>query len=476
MFVQYDSIGFACEQVLEFSQTPVYSEDGADYLYTHIRVRVRAVWNPSATYAVDGEGDPMVGAASIEELRHRLSQPRKVLKVRVPSGGAGSSNILVTSPMLDPNGSRYACDAKNGPFPIGQPVIHIIAEKTCIVDFGCETFLNECAEARPMLSHRWQARHDISRDYYTTRTIQGVAVFRTDVMERNVLNPDDFRSILLHPVPVGFKRDSVNVDVSSDNTTLRYTIVDEEKTLTIANADRGITRVEGTFTYMKGVGTASLGNTRGAAAAGSIGGPVGTVLGGTIGAVVDAAGAFPPATYRLNVRVWGQKDTTRATLIRAVARLLATFHMDADNAAGLGGIIGGAIAFFFANKVITIDIVDKFVEATVTLNVASGLELIRAGGVGIGMGVGASAILPPNPDVDPEGFTDNLGDFATLAASSGHAPKNDNGARGTYMAHLYAQALLASCAGPRKPDPQRTEKYNIQSDTAYNTPGEQPGT
>lgn len=143
-------------------------------------------------------------------LRHILSQPRQQLVV-----GVGTVESL-RSPR-----KGFTVDSHNGPKPIQWDVVQISGTKTFIVDFAIQVALNECylfntKAPSVLLSHRWQMMGETDQDGYTTRYIQGRAVFNTEKLLAVGGQADDFRDALFHPVPMNFRRGDIKTYPSED--------------------------------------------------------------------------------------------------------------------------------------------------------------------------------------------------------------------------------------------------------------------
>ena len=179
-------------------------------------------------------------------IRYVLSQPRKRLVF-----GCGP-DILYDIPR-PPN----TTDVNNGPTPVRIDVVEVEGYKTFHIDFIITFAVNEVDATNrgqrrtidnrgkpvnvtvanspyrvsPLLLHEWSMEHDIDQDFFVTRTVTGRAVFRTDVLTREGLVPDQLRYWLGHPVPERFARQRVWVKALPDNRTVEYTILDRERTI-----------------------------------------------------------------------------------------------------------------------------------------------------------------------------------------------------------------------------------------------------
>jgi hypothetical protein len=128
----------------------------------------------------------------------------------------------------------YVCDATGGPRPLACDVRRVDGTGTFRVRYSIQADVHEASffYNRPpvMLSHVWSMDLDVDAEGFATRTVSGRAVFRRDVLEQQSVRPDDFRSLLVHPLVRGMKRESLKVSQLEDGNTLRYQIVDREFT------------------------------------------------------------------------------------------------------------------------------------------------------------------------------------------------------------------------------------------------------
>jgi hypothetical protein len=126
----------------------------------------------------------------------------------------------------------YVVDCTDGPTPLDCNVWRIDGTGTFRVDFTIQTDVNEARFFfnRPpiMLSHTWSMDIEVDVDGFSTRTIDGKAIFRRDVLEQQQVRPDDFRGLLVHPIDYNTQRLTLRVSQLEDGNTLRYQIVDKE--------------------------------------------------------------------------------------------------------------------------------------------------------------------------------------------------------------------------------------------------------
>lgn len=217
-------------QTNEFSRVPIFSDDGADYLYTEFVIDVvgifHALW-PGTQF----------GDAGITDLavRSRLLRPRQPLvysmldTVLTPPSPPTPGTLLVS-----PVGGQ-ATDAKNGPQPVFCNVSKVIGDaNTFIVNYRIKTWMNECIRTDnaffSLISNRWSMMHHIEgEDYRTIRTISGEARFDTGRLAQTALYADQLRATYMRfPIPLGFKRTSIDVTAAPDGSACAYTVVDTE--------------------------------------------------------------------------------------------------------------------------------------------------------------------------------------------------------------------------------------------------------
>lgn len=351
----YRGISIDVVDTEEYSKSPVYDARGT-YLYTRVRLVVRGVASPVTTsyrrVAAEVDAGPTAvqafgqrGATTETAIRHALTQPRGILVYTI-----GNVEVLRSPAVTEGAVDGHApCDANNGPLPIEGPTIfRVIGNKTCLVRWGVETYINECrsgpgdrTDARQkrlqaaLLSSTWSRREVIDQDYFSTIITRGRAVFRPDFL-KFVRYPDDYRHHLLHPVPRGFKRDRVDVLATEEGTVLEYELVDREQLFVYGqpNDGIGITRVEGTHTsgvvwlgplnnVTNVVGTIiSAGQTILAMRGGDMSRGQGILKIGR-GGVELAQNLLPTVFHNIVVRVWGQRTTLRRRMAPFALRVMA---------------------------------------------------------------------------------------------------------------------------------------------------------
>lgn len=184
---------------------------------------------------------PNVAPLTHQTIRHRLLTPRGKLwvfsglgqEIGVPAPGTdappGTGFLLLEAPL-----PGAVTDCKNGPLPKSLAIYAAVGDSnTFLVDWGCECYFNEgtlnsVASAGMLLSNRFRQSHSVDEDGYTTVSVDGSAVFRTDAVYKAEENPDAFRSALFMPIPQGFTRVIDHVTGRDDVTGVDYAYKDKQ--------------------------------------------------------------------------------------------------------------------------------------------------------------------------------------------------------------------------------------------------------
>jgi hypothetical protein len=217
----------------------------------------------------------------------------------------------------------YVCDCTDGPTPFAYDVIRIDGMGTFKIRYGIQCAINEARFFfnRPpvMLSHLWRADVDVNTDGFSTRVISGKVVFRRDVLEQQGVRPDDFRSLVVHPLCDNMKRESLRISQLEDGNTLRYEIVDREYSHRIGYPN--IMRVEA----FARIGMRRHGVERVATEIGAIAldATIDTLQGNIFGIVKNLYNILPSSYLDAVVRLWGNNLTTLRYLRNAGIRILA---------------------------------------------------------------------------------------------------------------------------------------------------------
>lgn len=459
-----DSIVLGAATVLNYDRQPVHA--GPDYIYTTHTLRVRGLFNPLLTSST--QANPLQAPVARRgfrapetdvALRHYLAQPRRQLNLAV------GPHTLLQSPR-----PGFTVDAANGPFVSVNSVAQISGTKTFVVDLTVQTHVAEqylfAAEPSVMLAHRWQMSHDTDQDFFSTRIIQGYAVFNTERLVQLGASADDFRAYLFHPIPNGFQRVSVRPVLHDGNDRVSYTITDRERSHSLGAKARAanVTRIECTasssiskkdvFAQSIGVGAESARILRRALAEGAqAGGMAAGATGLPQGAAAAAAGVeilwamaknIPVETQAIVCRVWGNRNATRAGL-RGVAQAIVE-----NRIANLPFMTGATVAGY------NDDVMGKYVECHVQVTAPPIKQAVQDLAVG---GDFVRPLFPAAPGRMPADTEDIAGYIGTGLQPQPSPPSTgpwgavaaDAGARGTYVESLVSAALLAPNATPARP-------------------------
>jgi hypothetical protein len=225
---------------------PVNDPTNTDYLWTRLSISVVSVVHSLWTATGKTPGGLVAGGnmgvpgdrmgVSLAKLPQILSQHRQTLLFRV------GDDLVVESPPRLPDGTQLPCDCDNGPIVKGVKVLRVIGDTSAVVSFTVETYLNSCDKF--VLSNRWGVHTSVDDCGYTTRTVRGRAIIRSDFANLYDLTADDFRQFLFVPADAPLRRVSVDVDLSEDGNTLDYTVVDKEVSWGLGENSPAV-RVEG---------------------------------------------------------------------------------------------------------------------------------------------------------------------------------------------------------------------------------------
>lgn len=411
MMITYGQVFFELEHILEWRARPVYSEDGADYLYTHITLAVQFVINPRATF-FDFPNEKM--PVAIEALRQYLMIPRRSLTVTIGRENNAPKVVLQSPPPLADNNPNVlaACDARMGPQPLSFEHAEIHGTKTAVAVWRVETWIrdsNSTADS-PLISHRWEVSQGYDQEYLQTRTINGRAVFRADRLYRLAadggslelaVSPDYFRTLLFHPLASATcRRDIREVTVESNGLAVRYSLVDTEQIATIPTRER-VTRIKGW--WKSGI---------------------------SLDGIFDLA-----VTYvSMVVRVWGGQNSSSTQLINAAIRVVTQF-----------GFQKNFKPKWYHKSDLLVSLDENFVELEVGARVggwgANALDVL-----------GFLDVKGVDSDILTK-FPRNLSDLAFRVPDKqkGQAPPQINLTRGEYLTLLVTQALSVSRISPPRP-------------------------
>jgi hypothetical protein len=415
MFVFYNGYQLNLVKTNSFSESPEYSDDGTDYLWTKFTIDVTCIFAPGAT-AVNFFGQQLVqydpafpiGAdTTTANLKEALLVPRRALIYQ------GEHSRVITSPPFV-QGVQSGVDCKNGPRVIDCTVTKMAGSHSWWVNWKCETWLTNCpgifsTQFPPIVSNRWSNEQTIDEDLRTTISMDGTTIFRADYLEAlgvsNNFNfgADYWRAALLPPCPLGFKRKETRVQVDPLGTTLRWHVTDEEQPVNIGSLLGknvwGVTRFEATY----GQNTIRAGE------------------GNAVG---------PAYITSLDAAAWGHPKCSRKNL-------LIFLSLMAIEKLGLTPPIGNPRAKGSTPIVRSISIREALHERMIQLHV----EVWN--------------VVPPgqNGQVSRTLNPAALGTELAMLANDGTNPNPpfDNGTRGFYFGQMFTQALQYACVQPVPP-------------------------
>ncbi len=447
----YNNVKLKIGRVNAFQQKAVYTEDGADYLYTHFYINVQCVFNPFATTSVTGtvndigklfyigRDDPQT---ALMQLRHRLEEPRRTLEIR--NGGF----LMLKSPPeiaeVDTGGNiigthSVGIDAKVGPHPINLSIVEIHGAKTIVCNYEIETWLNECDTFDgAVLANRWQMTEELDERFLSVRTVSGTAYFRQDVMAATNTTPDDYRNALVVPTPdTGFKRTSIRISVDENNCAVRYEAVDEEQVMNIIPG-KGIVAIKGYQTYE-----------------------------------TDWQNIIPMFVWEVVFSIWGEKRTTRRELVKRCIEVLISLSGKyfkgpltiADN---------GANIIPFSRAGVRVALEERRADCWFNFRASAAF---LAGSDAVNNWKDTFSFMRGMSDDAANAWVESVSDFATTSVVKNVSPPASMGTRGNQLARIFAQVLTAPCGSMVAPPfvPPTTQQivatYGNTSDVSITTGG-----
>lgn len=233
--VTYNGIRLALVHTNSFSRRPIMTPDGVDYLWTECVLNIDAVINAAETaYA----GDPPVETFgtipvnTFNSIKHALSVPRKELRFT-------NYNVAIFD-----GPDNLVSDVNNGPFPKLFKINRIDGGAVFRVNFEVTFYVLEC-NVGALISNRFSQTDAINSDnHLTTRTTNGTAYFRVDLLDNANVVADAFRDEILPKIPFGFKR-SVSFTTDTKRNIINYNCVDQE-----VMVDTGDTGPNGSATFI----------------------------------------------------------------------------------------------------------------------------------------------------------------------------------------------------------------------------------
>ncbi len=316
-------------------------------------------------------------------------------------GGVGLLANVLNLPIPEPDITPVIkqkfgiTDCANGPLCRAN-VLENIGDKTFVCEWEITTWTNDAPTPKapfpgatpgkkgaiqyptsPLLAQEYSMVHTIDQDFFTTRQVEGRAIFRSDVLQVLELFPDQLRYWLGHPIPQNFSRSQIQVRAESDNLTLAYRFIDQQRVL---NFDPNVfTRVELTISkddeqlglesiLRTGIGTALNTFMPITRVAQGVAGAI-PVFGGMASGLVGAAGAVgmgwltaqlagvEVTHYTVQGRFWGHPDRFRREfendafeMFQALIREYA-IETEMENPLNITGVTNIPSSIEFANPI-----------------------------------------------------------------------------------------------------------------------------
>ena len=244
-----------------------------------------------------------------------------------------------------------------------------------------------------LISNRYSQAHAIDGStFLTTITTSGQAMFRTDILESAQQVADDYRDVLIPPVPLGFKRAGITIVATPARNALTYQVTDVERTFDLG--DTGPTGTNSNITDVKSDYAVSSTNQAGA--------PVSLMT-----------------AHSIRVQVVGSKAASPWTLVKACFAVAQTKLPITDPSRG-----------FLTSISVNQSLTDRSasLQATMLLNqqVAAGIP-----------GIDTTALRQDNA-------------FAPQGGLNPALPSR-GGTAGTYQNEILASAWKSACSVPKKP-------------------------
>lgn len=436
-----------------FTAEPVMSDDGTDLLYMHYIIDCLCVFSPGAT-AVDQFGIqvpysrdfPTYADTTLQQLKQRLSVNRQPLFYR------GDNSSVISSPPII-SGVQATIDCNNGPRVLGVSVTQVTGSRAFLVRWRGETWLSDCSDflgqhfaVPPLVSNRWTSSHHIDENLRTTINMEGVAVFRSDILDylgqtNNLsIGADYFRDQVIPPSPSGFKRVSTKVQVNPIGNILMWGITDQQQIINLGSLNDGsnpwgVTKFSGKYSQ----------NT----IPGAQGSPLTQV--GFIQSIDITAQGHPTSSKKNLLVFLAQMASERLALPAPGGQV--------PNAGGLPIIVDMGVGESLEDRQMSIH-VRVLVQPAPDAN----LQNVAFGRLNPGwLGIDFFSFLSQS-------------EFTGLNPN----PQYDNGTRGDYWGQAFTQAIQASCVTPLSPsgsaciEPARTDNFWIACQPIYDTPANIP--
>lgn len=228
--VTYNGISLPYPLTTQFSQDPVYDEEGnVDWCGTKYTITIQCVINyqylaaMSSDYGLIDDGN---ASTVMDLIRRKLLEPRRTLSFT-------NAGIDLIPPKAGVPGT---VDIRNGPKPLSCQIFEMNTE-TFFLSFsieavywehyGSEIEITPNRQVSPVMFNRWSETVEIDEMLMSRRTREGKYIIRSDNTQG--LTADQARiGMAVLAVPTGFTRQISRYTITPDGLGLRYLITDQE--------------------------------------------------------------------------------------------------------------------------------------------------------------------------------------------------------------------------------------------------------
>jgi hypothetical protein len=246
--VIYNGIAIAIIKTNNIKATPVMSEDGVDFLWTKYEIDVNGIINATQTSYMNVNGQAVfvpgiLPSVTYQAIRQLLELNRGTLQVF----SNGSQLFLTPS-------AGSVTDADNGPKPISLTITRLDGNQLYHINYVIEINIAECPgnpdQYTALISNRFTQVNSIDGQFLTTSMTYGEAYFRVDILNDAQQVADIFRSLIVPPLPLGFKRVGATFKLNSKNNLIIYEIRDQESCYDLGDTNQNqtfVTWADGVF-------------------------------------------------------------------------------------------------------------------------------------------------------------------------------------------------------------------------------------
>jgi hypothetical protein len=266
--VYYNGVEIHNVTTRQWDEEVVYDSSGTDLLYRRIHMRFQGLAHRNNSgYGGDGSWGPayivatgVSGGTSTPDIfnavRPLLLMPRQQLQVEMN----GQSVLNVRGSFVGLTGHGNA-DMDNGPKPRMAILAHVTGDQVFRIDFAIDCAVdanNSPVDGAPIgggsvvTNNRWSITETTGDNFAITRSIRGHLR-----LARWVTNNQDFRTVIVPPLELSFKRERMDFGVSDNGLDCEYTIVDRQVKVA---APWPACKVDGSYTESTNDGTTFWGD------------------------------------------------------------------------------------------------------------------------------------------------------------------------------------------------------------------------